>query len=181
MASEDQKPTDQDAPERDDREEEAEDMDKKSDEELEEEIRASDEKFMKDYEDCTLDDLFTYGYIAHTVKISDSHEVVLRTLLSGEDKQIAKNLGDYSGVNMYVKAENADDILQFALVQYDKLRFEKPEDVKAFVNDKMSIGIKTLLLFEFTNLMRALAILLKGPGSENPLVAPLSGIGLNLG
>jgi len=157
------------------------DFDKKSEEELKAKMLADDIEFMKRYEDCTLDDLFSYGYITHTVKISDNHEAVIRTLLSGEDKQTAKKLGDYSGVNMYVKAENADDILQFALVRYNNLRFDKPEDVRTFVNDKMSIGVKTLLLYEFSNLMKALALLLKGPGSENPLVAPLSGIGLNLG
>ena len=126
-----------------------------TDEELEEKVKKDDDEFMKKYSDCTVDDLFTYGYIMHTVEMPGDHKAVLRTLLSGEDKAIAEKLGKYSGANVYVKAENADDILQYALIVYDNIKFAKPEDAREFICNKMSIGVKTLLMYEFTNMMKA--------------------------
>jgi len=156
---------------------------KKTDEEVEDDVRKSDQELLDKY-DITIDDLIVSGYVAHDIKIGEKHGATIRTLTADEDKELGRRLGEYSGTRSYVLARNSDDILEYALLRFDNHEFgDKNEeaDRKAkleFIGGQ-SVAIKILLAQEFSQLTKALAILLRGPGAQNPLVAPLAGIGLS--
>jgi len=148
-----------------------------SDEKLNEKIRKEDEEFIKNYEDVKIEELFSYGFVRHEVTLHGSIKAVIRTLMTKEDKDLAKRLGNYSGTNLYVGAENGDDILEYCLLSFGQNEFSDPSQARLFMENQ-SMAVKVLLIQEFKRLNKAVAILLRGPGGENPLVTPLAGTGV---
>ena len=151
-------------------------IDEMTDEELLEKSKEDDMKFMELYKDVKMEDLIGYGFVMHSVKISDTVDAKIRTLKSKEDKELGKKLGEYNGSNAYVLAENGSDVCSLCLMSFGQTQFKDADAAMEFIEDQ-SIAIKTLVLTEFNRLNKALAILLRGPGLENPLVAPLVGTG----
>jgi len=147
-----------------------------SDEKLRDKIKEEDEKFIKKYSDIKMSDLFTFGYVMHTIDVHGDVKAVIRTLKSKEDRELARRLNGYEGTKMYVYAANGDDILEYALMKFGDLEFREPGSARKFMEDQ-SMAVKLLLVQEFRQLNKALAIFLKGPGTENPLVTPLAGTG----
>lgn len=147
-----------------------------SDEELGEKIMAEDKEFMGDYEDITIDDLISHGFVTHKVKIGEKISAEIRTLKSAEDKSLGAKSVEYKGPEGMKRAESGDDTLELSLISFGETVFASPKEVRVFI-DGQSIAIKTLLLQEFVKLNKALSILLRGPGVQNPLVTPLTGIG----
>lgn len=151
-----------------------------SDEELKKKIEDEDIEFMKGYDDISIDELISKGYVEHEIKIGEKITAVIRTLTSSEDKDISKKFGDYEGNNNYITSEHTDNILSKALVSFGSKEFSSEEEARAFLGSQ-SVAIKTYLNQEHVGLLKAVAILLKGPGAENPLIRPLTGIGSGLG
>jgi len=147
-----------------------------TDKELKGKIKEEDMKFIEAYRDVKISELFTYGFIRHEVAIHGDVNAVIRTLKSKEDKELAKRLSGYAGINILVGAENGDDILEFSLVSFGDRVFNEPEEARAFMAEQ-SMAVKVLLVQEFKKLNKATAIMIKGPGVENPLVTPLAGTG----
>jgi len=153
-----------------------EDLELMDDDELKQKIKEEDEEFMKDYGDISIDGLIANGYVIHEVKISDKITARIRTLTSGEDRDLSKEFSNYEGNQNYVTAVHTDNILAKALVSFGDMEFATEGKAREFLNNQ-SVAIKTYLNQEHVKLLKALAILLKGPGAENPLIRPLTGIG----
>lgn len=139
--------------------------------------KAEDEAFMKDYQDVSMADLISKGFLCHKVKIAEGFEVKIRTLRKREELEIKRRISDYNGAQMYVVDELNVDALVYALVEINGV--PQPDPVKEFEKAKSSIldlpdGLVVAALDEYRALNKALVILVKG-SSKNSLARHLLG------
>ncbi|MEN6550195.1 MAG: hypothetical protein ABFE07_29475 [Armatimonadia bacterium] len=144
---------------------------------MEELQKAEDTVFMKGYQDVSMPDLISRGYILHQAEITPGFTVKLRTLRKREELDVKRRVANYNGAQIYVVDELNVDALAFALVEINGV--PQPDPVKEFDKAKANIvelpdALVVAILEEYRNLNKALVILVKG-SSKNSLARHLLG------
>lgn len=137
----------------------------------------TDEEFMADYKDVSLDELIVSGYVTHTAKIHDKIVVELRSLKKIENMRVDKNAVSYQGSNAYVLNEISLDALSISVQSINgKSIGDKLQDKKKYLANLAEVIIQAIW-DEYRKLNKATAVLLMG-SSKNSLTRRLVGPGL---